>query len=61
MILTLSRFLDTTATASITGGAFVFFVDDFGRQETLVNTPPCVDPSNTCVSHSLIGRATTEH
>ncbi|KAM5546245.1 hypothetical protein V8D89_000371 [Ganoderma adspersum] len=33
-------FLDTTATASITGGAFVFFVDDFGRQETLVNTPP---------------------
>ncbi|PIL28635.1 hypothetical protein GSI_08677 [Ganoderma sinense ZZ0214-1] len=33
-------FLDTTATASITAGAFVFFVDDFGRQATLVNTPP---------------------
>ncbi|PIL28672.1 hypothetical protein GSI_08716 [Ganoderma sinense ZZ0214-1] len=33
-------FLDTAASASITAGAFIFFVNDFGRQATLVNTPP---------------------
>ncbi|KAM5546212.1 hypothetical protein V8D89_000338 [Ganoderma adspersum] len=33
-------FLDTVASASITAGAFIFFVNDFGRQATLVNTPP---------------------
>ncbi|KAI1784929.1 hypothetical protein LXA43DRAFT_1040218 [Ganoderma leucocontextum] len=40
VLVSILVFLDTTATASITAGAFVFFVNDFGTQETLKNTPP---------------------